>query len=95
MPHIATVTLSSTAPYGQSRAHEAPKLPRETPDAYEERTWRQKAHVDGQGRVVIPAMAFKQALDKAAKMLGKKIPGRGNSTYSAFFKSGQLVLIPN
>lgn len=93
MARTCIATLVATAPYSASRAHEAPKLDRETPDAYETRTWRQKAHI-ANGRVFIPPMAFKIGLDKAAKMLGMQIPGKGKSTYTKFFESGVLVTDP-
>lgn len=93
---IATVTLESQAPYSQSRSynHEVEKLPRETPDAYETRTWRNKCHTLPDGKVFIPPMSFKMALDTAAKMLGRQIPGKGKSTYTKFFLSGVLVMEP-
>lgn len=93
---IATITLASTAPYSQSRsyAHEVEKLPRETPDAYEQRTWRNKCHTLADGRVFIPPMSFKMGVDTAAKMLGRQIPGKGKSTYTKFFTSGVLVMEP-
>lgn len=88
-----TATLSSIGPYSQSRAHEAEKLPRETANDYEDRTWREKAHVLD-GKVYIPPMGFKMALDRAAKMLGRQIPGKGKSTYTKFFESGVLCTEP-
>lgn len=88
-----TVYFTGAAPYSASRAHCAEKLPKETPDAYEERTWRQKAHIQD-GKVVIPPMAFKIGLDRAAKMLGKQIPGKGKATYTKFFESGVIVTDP-
>lgn len=95
---IATVTLESVSPYSQSReyASEVEKLDRETPAAYDERTWRNHCHVakDGTGRVEIPPMSFKMGLDTAASMLGMKIPGKGQSTYTKFFLSGVLVMEP-
>jgi hypothetical protein len=93
---IATCTLKSAAPYSQSRAysHEVEKLPRETADAYEERTWRNKCHTGPDGRLFIPPMGFKMAVDAAAKALGRQIPGRGKSTYTKFFLSGVLVMEP-
>jgi hypothetical protein len=87
---ICTVTFEGQAPYSASRAHEAPKLSKETPDSYEERTWREKAHISN-GMVTIPAMAFKIGLDKAAKMLGRQIPGKGKATYTKFFETGVIV----
>lgn len=84
------VTIASMAPYSQSRQHDAPKLEKETHEDYERRTWREKCTVNDAGEIVIPAMAFKQALDEAAKMLGIQIPGKGKSTYTKHFVSGVL-----
>jgi hypothetical protein len=89
---LATVVLRSVSAYSQSRAHEAPKLDRETGDAYEQRTWREKCHYRPDGAIYIPPMAFKMALDTGAKMMGTQIPGKGKSTYTKFFESGVLVL---
>lgn len=91
---LATCTLKSVSPYSQSRSysHEVEKLPGEKPDAYEERTWRNKCHFRADGRLYIPPMAFKMGLDTAARMLGRRIPGKGQSTYSKFFKSGVLCM---
>jgi hypothetical protein len=84
------VYFTGTSPYSASRAHQSEKLPKETADAYEERTWRNKAHIE-KGRVVVPAMGFKMGLDRAVKMLGRQIPGKGKSTYTKFFESGVIV----
>lgn len=86
-----TITLKSLAPYTQSRQHHTPKLEKEGPDAYEERTWLEKTTVDAEGHICIPAMAFKQCLDRSAKMLGMQIPGRGKSTYTKHFTAGVIV----
>lgn len=90
---VCTVQFTGQAPYSASRAHCADKLPKETPDAYEERTWREKAHIEN-GRVIVPPMAFKIGLDRAAKMLGRQIPGKGKSTYTKFFESGVIITAP-
>jgi hypothetical protein len=87
---MVQVHLQSTAPYSQSRNHDEPKLDRETHDAYDLRTWREKCTTDESGTICIPAMAFKQALDAAAKVLGRQIPGKGKSTYTKHFKAGVL-----
>lgn len=84
--------LRSTSAYSQSRAHETPKLGKEGPDDYEQRTWREKCHTKEDGRLFIPGMSFKMGLDSTAKLLGHKIPGRRNSTYTKHFLSGVLVL---
>jgi hypothetical protein len=85
-------SLKSISPYSQSFQHETPKLNGETHDAHEKRTWRDKAHVDEKGEIYIPPMAFKQALDAAAKRLGLQIPGKGKATYTKHFLSGVLVM---
>lgn len=94
MPKLAIATLKAAAPYSQSRLHEAPKLAKEGMDAYEQRTWREKAHVDEKGDVFIPPMSFKQALDAAAKYLSISVPGKGKATYTKNFTSGCLVMEP-
>lgn len=90
MPKIVTVTLESLAPYSQSRKHDTPKMEKEGPDALEQRTWREKCTTNDEGEIVIPAMAFKQALDAVAKRLGDQIPGKGKSTYTKHFKGGVI-----
>jgi hypothetical protein len=83
---IVTVHFTGQAPYSPSRAHCVDKLPKETPDAYEERTWKEKAHVE-EGFIVIPPMAFKMSVD-GRRMLGRQIPGK--STYTSF-RGGVIV----
>lgn len=85
-----TVILESTAPYSQSRMHDTPKLDKERPDDYEVRTWREKTTCNADGIIEIPAMGLKQALDRAAKVIGEQIPGKGKATYTKFFTSGVL-----
>lgn len=87
----ATVTLKSISPYSQSRHYEAEKLPKELPKDYEARTWRERLHVNDDGRVFIPPMSFKNCLSEAAKFLGIQIPGKGKSTYTKHFEAGVLV----
>lgn len=89
----ATVKLKSVSPYAQSRMHETPKIEKEGHDAYEERTWREKAHYEN-GEMVIPPFAIKNCLAEAAKYLGQQIPGKGKSTYTKHFESGVLVIDP-
>lgn len=93
---LAIATLSSTAPYSQSRSYdqEIEKLPRETHDAFEHRTWRNKCHTLPDGRCFIPPMSLKMSVDSAAQMLGAQIPGKGKKTYTKFFLSGVLVMEP-
>lgn len=86
--------LSSISPYSQSRHYEVPKLEREIPRDYEERTWRERMHVDKDGGVFIPPMAFKNSLSEAAKYLSIQIPGQGKATYTKHVEAGVMVMDP-
>lgn len=88
----AICTLQSISPYSQSRHYEVAKLDKERPNDFEERTWRERVHADGDGWIFIPPMAFKNCLSEIAKYLGEQIPGKGKSTFTKHFESGVLVL---
>ena len=93
---VATVEGVSALQFGQHVSE--PKKEREKPDDYEARTWKYRCHVMEDGpqkdHVFIPPMAFKLALDGAAKFRGDKIKGKGQATYTKHFASGVLVLEP-
>lgn len=91
---IFTAHLKSVSPYSQSRFHETPKLDKESPDAYDLRTWPNKLHTTPEGFVCIPATAFKFGLDATAQYLGIKIPGQRNKTWKPKFQSGVSVFDP-
>lgn len=88
---IETV-LSSTSNYSQSRWHNSEKLSKETHADYEARTWRNRLHVDKDGMVFIPQMAFKNCLAEAAKFLSVQIPGKGKATYTKHFEAGIILV---
>lgn len=88
---IFRAELESVSPYSQSRHYETPKLEKENVRDYEARTWRERLHVDADGHVFIPPMAFKNCLAEAAKFLGIQIPGKGKATYTKHFEAGVLV----
>jgi hypothetical protein len=89
---IATAKLKSVSPYSQSRHHQTESLPRELPKDREKRVWRERMHVNENGNVFIPPMAFKNCLAEAAKFLSRQIPGKGKSTYTKHFEAGVLVI---
>ena len=88
---IATVTLESVSPYSQSKHYKTPKKDKESAPDYEARTWRDRMHVDENGNVCIPPMAFKNCLSECAKFLSISIPGKGKATYTKNFEAGVLV----
>lgn len=83
--------LESVSPYSSSRFHGVEKEDRETADAHEKRTWREKLTTKKDGMVVIKGAALKFSLDTAAKQLGMQVAGKGKRTYTAIFKAGVLV----
>ena len=91
---ICTVKLESTNPISFSRYLNIPKLANEDDAQREERTWRERMHVNQDGNVMIPPMMFKKCLSGAAQYLGDKIPGRRGSTFSQKFKSGVMCFEP-
>jgi hypothetical protein len=89
----AIVKLKSVSRYSQSASIQSPKKERETPEAYEERTWRERCHATADtGNIFIPPMAFANSLKDAAKYLS--IPIKQQQTYTKNFESGVMVLDP-
>lgn len=91
---IARCKLESVSPYSQGRYHNTEKLPKELHANHEKRTWREKAHVNENGNVFIPPMAFANCIKEAATYLSISIPGKGKSTYSKHFQAGVMVTEP-
>ena len=91
---IAIATIEGVSTYSQNRCHDMPKLSKENSKDYEERTWRDRAHIDKDGCMFIPPMAFKNCLSEVAKYLSIQIPGKGKSTYTKHFEAGIMVVDP-
>ena len=93
---IASCHLEGISPYSQSKHYVVPKLGdgKESSGDYEDRTWRERLHVDESGHVFIPPMAFKNCIAEGAKYLGIQIPGKGKSNYTKHFEAGVLVTDP-
>lgn len=89
---IATLKSMPGSSYSQSKHLDLPKLDKETSKDYEARIWRERMHVNKDGYVFMPPMAFKNALSAIAKYLGMQIPGKGKSTYTKHFEAGVMVV---
>jgi len=84
----AVVDLVSEAAFSCSRQHDAPFLEGESHEDYDKRTWREKCNYDAAtGLVFVPAMAFKQAMDTAAKRLAIPDPDNKRATFTKYFVS--------
>lgn len=86
-----TIRLKSQSSFSFSKQVMNPKKDNETHEEHEWRTWREKAHTNGNSTAVIPGMMFKKALENAGARLGK-IPGAGNATYTKHFLGGVQIM---
>lgn len=75
---VATVHFTGLSPYSSSAPIRTPRGGL-TPDAHEEKFWRERINVNADGFAVFPAMAFKNGLTAAAK--GKQMKLVGRKTY--------------
>jgi hypothetical protein len=87
----AQYRITGQSPYSAGRKHSTPHKEKESEDAWEQRTWRERLHTDEQGHVLIPGMAFKLAVESAARYLSLNIKGKGKQTYTKNFTAGVLV----
>jgi hypothetical protein len=88
------VTIEGIAPISFSAPIQSKKSTGESHDAFEERTWRERLHVDDKGKVFIPPSALKNCLSDVAKYLSESVPGKGKSTYTKHFEAGVMVIEP-
>lgn len=85
-------TLVGLSPYSQSRVVQSKKNTGETPDAFEERTWREHCHADDDGQCFIPCTSIKNCLSDCARFLSESVPGKGKATYTKHFEAGVMVV---
>ena len=88
------VSLEGVAPISFSAPVQSPKNQGENHDDYENRTWRERMHVDEDGFIFIPPGALKGCLQDAAQYLSENVPGKGQSKYTKHFQAGIMVVTP-
>lgn len=84
------VTLKGTAPYSQSRQFTTEKQEGESDAHREQRCWKERAHTNSKGQVVLPMFGLKAALDSAAKYLSMKLSG--NATFAKLFRCAVIPI---
>src|SRR4051812_36325687 len=87
----ATLELKSITPTKFSRFHQTDKEEKELPDAYERRTWPNKAHFNIDNYVIIPGIMFANCFRESAKFMSLQIPGKGKATYTKHFDAGIMI----
>jgi hypothetical protein len=91
---IVTFEIRGISRLSQSKLIMSKKSDRETSADFEERTWKERMHVDEDGHLFIPPMAIKNALAGCAKFLSIGVPGKGKATYTKHFEAGILCTDP-
>lgn len=91
---VIKFSIEGVSPLSFSAPTQSPKNQGETPDAHEERVWRERMHVDQDGIVFVPPGMIKGCLQDAAKYLSETIPGKGTSKYTKHFEAGIMVASP-
>jgi len=86
--------IEGISPYSQSRAIQSTKNTGEGHEDFENRTWRERLHVNENGNVFVPPMAIKNCLSNVAKFLSETVPGKGKATYTKHFDAGVMVINP-
>lgn len=89
-----TCTLVGVAPISFSKAITSKKNTGESHDAFEERTWKERCHIDNNGTIFIPPTAIKNCLAEVAKYLSESVPGKGKATWTKHFEAGVIVSDP-
>lgn len=89
-----TATLVGISPISFSAPIQSQKNTGESHDAFENRTWRERIHVDKNGDAFIPPMAMKNCLSEVAKYLSESVPGKGKATFTKHFEAGISVIQP-
>jgi hypothetical protein len=82
------------SPISFSKALQTLKETGEGHDDYDNRVWRERMHIDEQGEVFIPPMAFKLCLEDCARFLSESVPGKGKATFTKHFEAGVMCMEP-
>lgn len=86
------VILKGTGAYSQSKFFTSTKKDGESSNDFEARCWREKAHANADGFIVLPVFCLKNALDTAASYLSHPVPGGGGKrTFAKLFRSAVRV----
>lgn len=84
---IVNLRSDTGSSFSCSRQHRSDFKDGESHEDYDARTWREKANYDEEGIVFIPAIAFKQAMDLAAKRLAIPDPDNKRANFTKYFVS--------
>lgn len=90
---VATIQIKGLTPYSPSKAFSSEKRDKESAEDFDKRCWREHAHVDANGNVVIPSVAIGKAVVDTASFLGKggELQKKGSAKWTENFIRGIAV----
>jgi hypothetical protein len=90
---VATIKIKGITPYSPSKAFTSEKKDKESPEAFDIRCWREHAHVDASGNIVIPSVSIGKALADTASFLSKggELKKVGNAKWAENFFRGLAI----
>lgn len=91
---LCKAKLVSASPISFSAPIQSIRNTGESHDDFEQRTWRERLHLDGKGNVFIPPNALKNCLSEVAKYLSESVPGKGSAKFTKLFEAGVMVSDP-
>ena len=84
--------LIGSSPLGFNRYIQSKKGTEELHSAFEERSWRERMHVNKDGNVFVPPGSIKNCLWDMAQWLGETVPGKSKMTYTKYFRAGIMTV---
>ncbi len=91
---VVSFTIEGVSPISFSAPISSVKDTGEGHDDFEQRTWRERLHVDDKGIAFVPPNMIKNCLADTAKYLSESVPGKRNATYTKHFEAGLLCTEP-
>lgn len=92
LQYTAHFDLIGVSPFSQSRPLAEKKAKDESDEAFEQRVWRDRLHVNAAGQVIVPCMMLKATLAATAQYRSERIAGKGQQTYTKHVLAGLLCL---
>ena len=89
-----TCSIIGVTPFSFGAPIQSKKNTGENHDAFEERTWRERMHLNANGECYIVPGALKNCLAEVAKYLSETVPGKGKATYTKHFEAGIICSEP-
>lgn len=88
--YYARIRIESSTPLLYGKRHARPDTDGIGPAAFDAKFWKDRAHIDSNGKCYVPRHAFKMALCTAAQKL--KLKYRGMTTWAAYMGPACKVL---